>query len=198
MQQARRKLRNGILEAAEMIGACFESGGKLLVCGNGGSAVDAQHFAAEFVGRSGCEGRPALPTLALNTDTAFFTAWSNDYCYERIFARQVEAFGSENDLLLGISTSGSSRNLIEAFAAARDRGLRTIALLGRDGGQLHELAELPLVVPSSQTQHIQVAQLVVLRLLCELVEERHSDGLSASGAGATSFVSYEEGGSFSR
>lgn len=197
LQQSRRKLRYSILDAAEIIGECFAGGGKLLICGNGGSAADAQHFAAEFVGRFECEGRAALPALALNADTAFLTAWSNDYCYEQIFSRQVEAFGKENDVLIGISTSGSSRNLIEAFRVARVRGVRTIALLGRDGGELRELADLSLIVPSHETQHIQEAQMVVLHLLCELVEERSTNLAAPVRAVSSSFNSYEQSGSFS-
>jgi D-inositol-3-phosphate glycosyltransferase len=199
LRQSRRKLRYDILTAAEMIAECFDTGGKLLVCGNGGSAADAQHFAAEFVGRFKREGRAALPVLALNAETAFLTAWSNDYGYEQVFARQVEAFGRAGDLLVGISTSGRSRNLLAAFDRARQQGVRTLAVLGRDGGALRESADLALVVPADETQHIQEAQMVVLHLLCELVEECYPAQRDESVAiRAASFNGYAQAGGFSR
>lgn len=172
IQESRLRLRREIVRAAEMIRACFTRGGKLLVCGNGGSAADAQHFAGELVGRFKTPERPALPALALNADTCILTAWSNDTGFEEVFARQVEALGQPGDLLVGISTSGRSRNLLRAFAAARQRGLGTLALTGGDGGELAPLADLALVVPSSNTQHIQEIHIVIIHQLCELVEER--------------------------
>jgi D-inositol-3-phosphate glycosyltransferase len=174
VQESRRRLRPCIAEAAETIGTCFLQGGKLLICGNGGSAADAQHFAAELVGRFKREGRPGLPALALTADTAMLTAWSNDIGFDDVFARQVEAFGRAGDVLLGISTSGRSHNLVCAFERARRQGLRCIALLGRDGGDLLALTDVPIVVPSFETQHIQEVHMVVIHLLCELVEERYS------------------------
>jgi D-inositol-3-phosphate glycosyltransferase len=199
LQQSRRKLRYDILTAAETIAECFDTGGKLLVCGNGGSAADAQHFAAEFVGRFKREGRAALPVLALTAETAFLTAWSNDYGYEQVFARQVEAFGRAGDLLVGISTSGRSRNLLAAFDQARQQGMRTLAVLGRDGGALRELADLALVVPADETQRIQEAQMVVLHLLCELIEERYLAQRDESVAiREASFNGYVQAGSLSR
>ncbi|AGY57190.1 glycosyltransferase [Gloeobacter kilaueensis] len=170
--QSRQRLARPLLVLAEKLHACFKSGGKVLVCGNGGSAADAQHFAAECVGRFKCPGRAGLPVLALSADSAFLTAWANDVGYEQVFARQVEAFGQPGDLLFGISTSGRSLNLVRAFERARERGLSTAALLGGSGGPLRDLADLAAVVPSTDTQHIQEVQIVLIHLLCELVEQR--------------------------
>lgn len=172
LQESRRRLRSAILEAAAVLSNCFAAGGKVLICGNGGSAADAQHLAAEFVGRFKRLDRPGLPALALCADTAVLTAWSNDVGYDNVFARQVETFGRAADVLLGISTSGCSRNLIQAFQVARRQQLRTVALLGRDGGDLRALADLCIIVPAVDTQQIQEVHMVVIHLLCELVEER--------------------------
>ena len=172
LQLSQRILKTPAIHAANAITACFARGGKVMVCGNGGSAADAQHFAAEFVGRFNHPGRKALPVLALNADTAFLTAWANDVEYDQIFARQVEAFGHPGDLLIGISTSGRSKNLVEAFKAARSLGMGTIALLGGDGGALLPLTHISIVVPSANTQRIQEMHIMILHLLCELVEER--------------------------
>jgi phosphoheptose isomerase len=173
LRQSRLRLKKPILEAAEAISEGFNHGGKLLICGNGGSAADAQHFAAEFVGRFQCADRPGFPALALTADSTFLTAWSNDFSYATVFSRQVETFGQSGDILLGISTSGQSANLVEAFKVARERGLKSIALLGRDGGALRQYADISIVVPSANTQHIQEVQIVVIHLVCELVEERY-------------------------
>ncbi|MDP8923552.1 MAG: glycosyltransferase, partial [Chloroflexota bacterium] len=171
LESSRRTLRSGIVEAAEILGDSFTHGGKVLLCGNGGSAADAQHFAAELVGRFRDPERPALPAVALTADGVVLTAWANDADFEDVFARQVEALGHEGDVLVAISTSGRSKNLVAAFEAARRRGLRCVALLGRDGGELLPLADHALVVPSFDTQDIQAVHLVVIHLLCELVEE---------------------------
>ncbi len=171
LKKSRRVLSEPILAAAQAMVACLSEGGKVLVCGNGGSAADAQHFAAEFVGRFKYAERKALPVLALNADSAFLTAWANDVSYDKVFARQVEAFGQPGDLLLAISTSGRSRNLVEAFAAARQRGLTCLALLGGDGGELLSLSDLSIVIPVSNTARIQEVQILALHLLCDLVEE---------------------------
>jgi phosphoheptose isomerase len=172
LQEARRRLGPFILEAAEALGACLAGGGRVLVCGSGGSATDAQHFAAELVGRFRAGDRPGLPVLALPTDPAFLTAWSNDGGYDQVFARQVEAFGKPGDVLVGISAAGRSRNLIEAFGAARKRGLRCVALLGGDGGDVRDLADVVLSVPSSDASHVQEVHVVLIHTLCGLVEER--------------------------
>ncbi len=176
LQESRRRLRTITLDAADAIGACFAQGNKLLVCGNGGSAADAQHFVAEFVGRYKSNARPGLPALALTADSAILTAWSNDFSYDTVFSRQVEAIGRAGDVLVGISTSGRSRNVVEAFKTARNQGITTIALVGNDGGDLRALADICLIVPSNDTPRIQEVQMVLLHLLCELVEERILSG----------------------
>jgi phosphoheptose isomerase len=170
--EAQRHVRTDLLVAADEIVAALRDGGKLLLCGNGGSASDAQHFAAELVGRFKRPGRRGLPALALGSDLASLTAWANDVGYDEVYARQVEAFGRRGDVLFGISTSGRSRNLLRAFSEARRLGLRTIGLLGGEGGELRSLSDIALVVPSSDTQHIQAAHIVLIHLLCELIEER--------------------------
>lgn len=170
LQEARRRMRQPVLDAAETLNECFASGGKVLICGNGGSAADSTHMAAELVGRFKSDSRPALPVIALNADTAILTAWSNDMGFENVFARQVEAFGRPGDILIGISTSGRSKNLVRAFETARRMGLRTVALVGKDGGELKTLSDVALVVPSNDTQHIQEIHILVIHMLCELVE----------------------------
>ncbi|MFB2834887.1 glycosyltransferase [Floridanema evergladense] len=172
IQKSRRSLRNSIIHVADIISNCFSQNGKVLICGNGGSAAEAQHFAAEFVGHFKCKTRPGLPALALNADTAVLTAWSNDVGYENAFSRQVEAFGRAGDVLIGISTSGNSRNIIKAFETAKKQGLNCIGILGKDGGDLHLLADISIIVPENDTQHIQEVQIVVIHLICELVEEK--------------------------
>ncbi len=172
LERARKQLRPDILEAARMLGEGLARGNKVLVCGNGGSAAAAQHFATELVGRFVRPQRAGLPVLAL-TDSAVLTAWANDCGYEQVFARQVEAFGRPGDLLVGLSTSGCSRNVVEAFRQAERQGVRRLALSGKGGGELRRLAEINLVVPSSSTQRIQEVHLLVLHLLCEIVEEHY-------------------------
>ena len=171
LKTSRQQLQEAILEAAAVLSACFKQGGKVLLCGNGGSAADAQHCAAEFVGRFKSGERSGFPAMALTADSAVLTAWSNDVGYENVFARQVEAFGQADDVLVGISTSGRSPNLVQAFAAARSRGMQTIALLGGDGGTLRSMTDHCLLVPSAEPQHIQEVHIVIIHLLCELVEE---------------------------
>jgi phosphoheptose isomerase len=181
LQEAQRRLRTDLLVATDEIVTALADDRQLLVCGNGGSASDAQHLAAELVGRFKRPGRGGLPALALGSDVATLTAWANDVGYDEVFARQVEAFGRRGDVLLGISTSGRSRNVIRAFSEARRLGLRTIGLLGCDGGELRELSDVALVVPSSDTQHIQAVHVVLIHLLCELIEERIADDISVRG-----------------
>jgi D-inositol-3-phosphate glycosyltransferase len=152
------------------------------VCGNGGRAADAQHFAGELVGRFKIPGRRALPVLALTSDTAFLTAWSNDIGYEKVFSRQVEAHGQAGDVLIGMSTTGLSPNLIEAFNAARELDIACIALIGGDGGELVSLADHAIIVPSSNTQRVQEVHLFIIHALCELVEERFAPEDLSGGA----------------
>jgi D-inositol-3-phosphate glycosyltransferase len=172
LQHSQGLLDKSIVEAAALVIRCLERGGKVMVCGNGGSAADAQHFAAELLGRFGSQDRRGLPVFSLTADSVFLTAWSNDIGYEKVFARQVEAFGRPGDLLIGISTSGCSKNVIEAFQLARQMNIECLALLGGSGGDLLSLSTAALVVPSQNTQRIQEVQILVLHLLCELVE-RH-------------------------
>ncbi len=160
-----------ILAAAELLVQCFRAGGKLLLCGNGGSAADCQHTSAEFVGRlTGAFGRPGLPAMALTTDTSFLTAQANDMGFESIFARQVEALGRPGDVLLAISTSGNSANVLRAVSAAQRCRLATIALAGSNGA-LNDLADVAIAVPSTDTAHIQEAHLAIEHILCDLVEQ---------------------------
>ena len=172
MLESRRRLRSIILDAADIMANAFACGSKLLVCGNGGSAAESQHFVAEFVGRFKHDGRQGLPAIALSADSAVLTAWANDVGFEDVFARQVEALGQAGDVLVAISTSGRSRNVVRAVAAARERGLRTVGLLGGDGGALRDRVDVPLVVPTSDTQHVQEVQSVLVHVLAELVEEQ--------------------------
>jgi len=159
-----------IARAAVVITESFRGGGKLLLCGNGGSAADCQHIAAEFVNRLNKDReRRALPALALTTDTSCLTAYANDYGFEGVFARQVEAFGTAGDVLLAISTSGSSPNVLAAADAARARGIAVVALLG-ETGRLAAAADVAIKVTSRDTELIQQVHLAVEHLLCELVE----------------------------
>lgn len=158
-----------IVQAAAVITACLKADGKVLLFGNGGSAADAQHLAAEFVGRFAME-RKALPAIALTTDSSILTAIGNDYGYEHVFVRQVQALGRAGDVAIGISTSGKSANVVEAIRVARASGLRTFGLSGNDGGPLAEVAELSVVVPSRVTARIQECHIAAGHVLCELVE----------------------------
>jgi D-sedoheptulose 7-phosphate isomerase len=157
-------------EAAEFIAAAFRAGGKLLLCGNGGSAADCQHLAAEFVSTMRKEvHREGLPALALTTDTSFLTAFSNDFGFEGVFERQVRALGRAGDVLLAVSTSGNSANVLRAVEAARSLGMPTVALTGAQG-KLAQLADVAIQVPSDDTQHIQECHLALEHLLCDLTE----------------------------
>ncbi|HYV97773.1 MAG TPA: D-sedoheptulose 7-phosphate isomerase [Gemmatimonadaceae bacterium] len=160
-----------ILDAARLIAATFRAHGRLYLCGNGGSAADCQHVAAEFVSRLTREfERPGLPAVALTTDTSFLTAFSNDIGFEGIFERQVRALGRPGDALLGISTSGSSPNVMLAMAAAKEIGMRTIGLAG-NRGKLRDVADVTISVPSANTQHIQESHLAIEHIVCDLVEQ---------------------------
>jgi D-sedoheptulose 7-phosphate isomerase len=155
--------------AAERIIACFQGGGKILACGNGGSAADAQHFVAEFVGHM-CRERRSLPAIALSSDPSIVTAIANDYGYEKLFARQVEGLGKRGDVLVAISTSGRSRNVLAAVDAARRLGLSTVALLGAGGDPAFEACDVVLRVPSQDTQRIQEIHTAILHSLCDAVD----------------------------
>jgi phosphoheptose isomerase len=172
LEESRRQLPHAIVKAARTMALSLSRGGKILVCGNGGSAAESQHFAAELVGRFRDADRSALPVLSLNADTAVLTAWANDVSFEEVFARQIEAFGRSNDVLVGLSTSGHSRNLIRAFETARRRGLTCIGILGGNGGDLRDLADVSVVAPISDTQRIQEVHSLIVHVLCELIESR--------------------------
>jgi len=149
---------------------CYESGHKLMVAGNGGSAADAQHIAAEFVSRFNFD-RPGLPALALTTDTSILTAVGNDYGYDQLFRRQIEANGVGGDVFLGISTSGNSPNILQALEAARLKGIMTFGLTGKTGGKMRELCDHCLCVPSEDTPRIQEAHILIGHTLCAMVEQ---------------------------
>jgi len=170
MEALERELTPKMIQVAELLVDAFRNGNKLLVMGNGGSAADAQHLAGEIVGRFRLE-RPGLPAIALNTDTSILTAVGNDYGYEAIFRRQVEAHGQEGDVVIGISTSGSSPNVLSALRLAREKGCRTVGLLGKDGGSIKDLADIDLTVPGHDTPRIQEGHITIIHILCELVEE---------------------------
>ncbi|RLJ19262.1 phosphoheptose isomerase [bacterium endosymbiont of Escarpia laminata] len=163
-----------IAGAAELIVAQFLEGGKILSCGNGGSAGDAQHFSSEMLNRFERE-RPGLPAIALTTDTSTLTSIANDYSYERVFARQIEALGQPGDLLLAISTSGNSNNVCAAIDAAHEREMAVIALTGKEGGETAKLlvpGDVEIRVPSGSTARIQEVHLLVIHCLCDLVDQQ--------------------------
>ncbi len=161
-----------IAEVVELIAGTFTKGGKVLLFGNGGSASDASHIAGEFVNRFILE-RPGLPAIALNTDVAVMTSIANDYDFSEIFARQVKALGQEGDVAIGISTSGSSPNVVKAIAAAKDLGMRTVAFTGskNKGGKLASISDFAFVVPSSETPRIQEVHITLGHVICQLVDE---------------------------
>ncbi len=162
-------LAEDILEAARLIHQSLKNGGKLLLLGNGGSAADAQHLAAELVGRYKKERR-ALPALALTVDTSALTAVGNDYSFDQVFSRQVEALARKGDVVIGISTSGNSENVLRALKSARTLGAATIALLGKGGGRAKDLAQVALIVPSDDTARIQETHITIGHILCELID----------------------------
>lgn len=161
-----------IARAAAQLVRCYQEGGKVLFCGNGGSAADSQHLAAELVnGWTRDRPRPALAAVALTTDSSFLTANANDVGFEHVFERQVEALGRPGDVLVAISTSGDSANVLRALTRARQLGLGALLLSGAGGGAAASLADVAVLVPSTETQHIQEAHIAVGHLLCALVEE---------------------------
>ena len=160
-----------IVEAVESIRELFSRNGKILFFGNGGSAADSQHIAAEFIGRFKKERR-SLAAIALTTDTSILTALGNDYGFDVIFARQIEGLGSRGDVAFGISTSGNSKNVIEGIKQAKKMGLKTISLTGCGGGKLAPLTDISIIVPSAETARIQESHICIAHAICELVEER--------------------------
>lgn len=171
-QQALVQLQTPLLQAAQLIYAALQQGGKVLSCGNGGSAGDAQHFSSEMLNRFEQERR-GLAAIALTTDTSTLTSIANDYSYERVFARQIEALGRAGDVLLAISTSGNSANVNRAISAAHAGGMRVVALTGKDGGSLKDLLhaeDVELRVPADSTARIQETHLLLIHCLCDLVD----------------------------
>ena len=164
-----RKDPAAVLAAAEAVLACVRAGGKLLLFGNGGSAADAQHVAAEFVGRFTRE-RKAVPAIALTTDTSIVTSIGNDYSFDRVFSRQVEAHGRPGDVAIAISTSGASPNILRAVEAAKAAGMNTIGVTGRDGGALGRAVDIHVNVTEQATARIQEVHRTLLHVICELVE----------------------------
>jgi D-sedoheptulose 7-phosphate isomerase len=158
-----------IIAIAELMIECLKKNGKVILFGNGGSASDSQHIAAELVGRFK-KDRTALAAIALTTNTSILTSLANDYGYEVVFAKQIEALGQKNDIVIGISTSGKAKNVAQGIRQAKKMGLKTIALTGGDGGELAKLADTALVVPSSVTARIQEVHITIGHILCELVE----------------------------
>jgi D-sedoheptulose 7-phosphate isomerase len=160
-----------LLELIKLIAHAFEAGNKIFFFGNGGSAADAQHLAAEFVNRYIMD-RPPLPAIALTTDTSILTSVSNDIAFKEIFAKQLRALGKEGDVAIGISTSGNSSNVVKAFEVAKEMGMKTVALTGNDGGVLGKMADLSLIVSSTSTPRIQEAHILIGHILCEMVEHQ--------------------------
>jgi D-sedoheptulose 7-phosphate isomerase len=166
---ADKQIHQAVVQAGELTAKAMKDGHKLLVCGNGGSAADAQHLVAEFVSRLTVD-RPALRAIALTTDTSILTAIGNDYSYDNIFERQVEALGIQGDVLLAISTSGNSKNCVRALKLARNMGLGTVSYTGNGGGAMKDLSDINVIIPSSTTMNIQESHLALEHIFCMLVE----------------------------
>lgn len=170
LRRIEEELAGQIVLTARRLIETLKIGNKLLIMGNGGSAADAQHFAGEIVSRFRME-RPGLPAIALSTDTSIITAIGNDYGFERVFSRQVEALAAPGDALIGISTSGNSANILKALEVGRQAGCSTIGLLGRDGGTIKPLCDLALIMPSDDTPRIQEGHITVIHIICDLIEQ---------------------------
>ena len=167
------QLMQDILNAVDVLSTCFKGGNKLLLCGNGGSAADCQHIATELMIRLSHQiQRPALPAIALTTDTSNLTAGSNDIGFENVFTRNVEGLGNKGDVLLAISTSGNSPNVVKAVETAHRKGMKVIGFLGANGGKLKNIVDLPIVIPSSNVQRIQEGHITIAHIICELVEDK--------------------------
>ncbi|NWF50138.1 MAG: D-sedoheptulose 7-phosphate isomerase [Ignavibacteriaceae bacterium] len=169
----KEKLTEEILRAVDLLVKCFQGNNKLLLCGNGGSAADCQHIATELVIRlSHHIQRPALPAIALTTDTSNLTAGGNDIGFENVFARSIEGLGNKGDVLLAISTSGNSPNVVKAVEMAHKKEMTVIGFLGGNGGKLASLVDLPIIIPSNNTQRIQEGHITVAHIVCELTENK--------------------------
>lgn len=164
------QLKNEILDFCNVVIEALNRGNKIIFCGNGGSAADAQHLTAEFTGRFFLERRP-LPAIALNTNVSAITAIGNDYGYDEIFLRQTQALAQSGDVLVGISTSGNSKNIVKSFEYASSIGVTTVAFTGRTGGKMKELADILLNIPSDCTPRVQEAHITIGHIMCEIVEQ---------------------------
>jgi len=158
-------------KAANMMIEAVRNGNKILWCGNGGSAAQAQHLSTELVGGLRDHDRPAIPSISLTTDSSFLTAWSNDTDFNSVFSRQISALGQKGDVLIGITTSGNSDNVIKAVDIAEEMGIYTIIFTGKDGGEINEKADITITIPSDDTQRIQEGHILCGHILCELVEQ---------------------------
>ena len=173
------KIKNKIVEggvgqiekAAEIFINCTKNGGKILWCGNGGSAGDAQHLATELMGGMTDHDRKPIPSIALTTDSSFLTAWSNDTDFDSIFSRQIQGLGEEGDLLVGISTSGNSKNVINGVKSAKDQGIFVIGLSGKSNSKLKDMADITINAPSDDTARIQESHRIIIHCLCQLIEK---------------------------
>jgi D-sedoheptulose 7-phosphate isomerase len=163
-----------IEKLTKMIIKTLKAGKKLILFGNGGSAADAQHFACELVGTFGNRKRRGLPAIALSTNTSSLTSISNDFTFDMVFKRQIEALAQAKDLCIGISTSGNSRNVYEALVYAKDRGLPTAAFLGCGGGKIRDIVDIPLIIPSKNTPRIQEAHILIIHIICSFVDQAFS------------------------
>jgi D-sedoheptulose 7-phosphate isomerase len=168
------ELISNILKAVNIVVSSLRAGKKLLIAGNGGSAADSQHIAAELIGRLNIKERNPIPAIALTTDTSVLTAISNDFGYEFVFEKQIQALANPGDVFLVISTSGNSINLVNAVNKARSLGIISIGLLGKDGGMLKDLVDVPIIVKHNNTQRIQESHLLIEHIICELVEQKIS------------------------
>jgi len=172
------ELLSKIVEVAQKCVELYKGDKKTILAGNGGSAADAQHIAAELVGRYGFD-RPSIPSLALTTDTSNLTAIGNDYGYDKVFSRQLEGMGQSGDIFIGISTSGNSENILNAFDVAKNKNMLSVALVGKDGGEMAKMADIALVVPSDSTPRIQESHILIGHILCDIIEkEIFGDGVS--------------------
>ncbi len=169
-QSFSEELVNNIAKAGQLCIDTINRGGIIFACGNGGSAADSQHFVAELVSKY-CVDRQALPAIALTTNTSTLTSTGNDYDYSLIFARQIEALGKTNDLLFAISTSGNSANVIKAIEGAKNKGLSVIGLTGANGGKMHNLCDILLNIPSTETPRIQESHILAIHIICDLIEQ---------------------------
>lgn len=160
-----------IKKIVDDITSCFNGGHKIVIFGNGGSAADSQHFAAEFIGRF-CAERKSLPAISLTTDSSNLTAIGNDYSFDDVFARQCESLVNDGDIVIGISTSGKSNNVIRALQTAKEKGGKTIGILGNDGGEIKNIVDTAIVIPSKSTPRIQESHRLILHIICDMVEKQ--------------------------